>query len=55
MLTGTQTVTGRQTDSMLLAAHLAGLCKALQPGDLKEANNGEHDCGQGIDGQPVLL
>ena len=35
--------------------HLASLCKALQPGDLEEGDDGEHDCGQGVDRQPVLL
>ena len=36
-------------------AHLAGFGEALQPGDLKEADDREHDGGQGVDGQPVLL
>lgn len=36
-------------------AHLASLGKALQPGDLKEGDDWEHDGGQGIDWQPVLL
>ena len=35
--------------------NLAGFCKALQPGDLKEGDDGEHDGSQCIDGQPVLL
>ncbi len=34
---------------------LAGFCKALQPGDLEEGDDGEHDGSQCIDGQPVLL
>lgn len=34
---------------------LASSCKALQPGDLEEGDDGEHDGSQCIDGQPVLL
>ena len=35
--------------------NLASSCKALQPSDLEEGDSGEHDGGQCIDGQPVLL
>lgn len=35
--------------------YLASLGKALQPGDLEEGDDGKHDSGQGINGQPVLL
>ncbi len=35
--------------------NLASSCKALQPGNLKEGDDGEHDGSQCVDGQPVLL
>lgn len=34
---------------------LASSCKALQPSDLEEGDDGEHDGSQCVDGQPVLL
>lgn len=36
-------------------AYLASPCKALQPGDLEEGDDWEHDGCQSIDWQPVLL
>jgi len=42
-------------DCQCNGGHLASLGKALQPGDLEEGDDWEHNGGQGVDWQPVLL